>query len=218
MERTLEDLLREEYCTLLPRIRCVAEALEAEVRYLLIPFMRRLENHERVVVRARVKECESAIASLKRRKEYWRFGDDGAPPLSLTALRDLAGVRVLAFPKRRVLEIDEAIRTRFASWTADPVPAVQGTANSVALKYYGHRCDGDGICAEIQLMPMLVGLFWEVEHAALYKPAERLRGVDLSLKMQSRYRDVIRALESFETDFESLAGAPTAELPSEAES
>jgi hypothetical protein len=206
--RKLEDVLREEYFALLPHMRQTADSLEAEVRYLLIPFMRQLERHERIVVRARVKECESAIAALKRRNEFWRIAAAKAPMHSLMRLRDLVGVRVLAFPKRRIPEIDETLRARFANWTADPVPAAQGGSSSQALKYYGHRCAEDEICAEIQLMPLLIGLFWEVEHAALYKPAERLKGIESSLKMQATYKDVIRALENFEMEFETRVGAP----------
>ncbi len=36
-ERTIEDRLREEYFELLPDIRRVAEHLEAEVRYCVLP-------------------------------------------------------------------------------------------------------------------------------------------------------------------------------------
>lgn len=54
---------------------------------------------------------------------------------------------------------------------------------------------------------MLVGLFWEVEHGALYKPGERLRQVEISTRMQKHYADVIRALARFEQEFDAIAAA-----------
>jgi ppGpp synthetase/RelA/SpoT-type nucleotidyltranferase len=214
-ERTAEDHLRDEYFTLLPRIRETAEELEAEVRYLLVPFLRGRQSYERIAVKSRIKECESAIASLRRRQETGKFLAPGSGCLSLRSLNDLAGVRILAFPRHRILEIDNAIRARFGDWVADPVPAVPGTERSLALKYRGYCNAYCSVRAEVQLMSMLVGLFWEVEHAALYKPGAKLRGMELSLRMRERNAEVIRALSAFESDFESIACAKPS--PTEAE-
>jgi predicted ATP-grasp superfamily ATP-dependent carboligase len=49
---------------------------------------------------------------------------------------------------------------------------------------------------------MLIGLYWEVEHAAIYKPSPRLRGIADSLDMKQRDNDVHAALRAFETEFE----------------
>ena len=167
--------------------------------------MRDLESHEKVVVTSRVKDCESAIAALQRRPEYFKPDDPDWEPPSLRALKDLAGVRILAFPRRRVLEIDEALRRRFPDWTSDPVPSIPGAANLLALKYHGLCHAQCRVRAEIQLLSMLIGLFWEVEHGALYKPGERLRHIEISERMQGHYADVIRALSHFEDEFESIA-------------
>ncbi|HEV7715562.1 MAG TPA: hypothetical protein VGO53_08195, partial [Steroidobacteraceae bacterium] len=88
-KRTTVDRLREEYFSLLPDIRRATEELETEVRYLLFPIARELERHERLVIRCRVKECESAIGALRRRQELQKFeGEEGG---SLKSLNDLAG-------------------------------------------------------------------------------------------------------------------------------
>ena len=207
--RKVEDYLREEYSILLPGVRRATAELETQVRHLLLPVSKDLARHEQLVVRSRVKECESAIEALRRRAEPAEFerGDDAALP-SLTTLNDLAGVRILAFPKRRVVEIDAALRRNFPHWTPDPVPPLPGCANSLALKYHGYLDTSCRVRAEIQLMSMLVGMFWEVEHAALYKPGEQLRLLGIALKMQPRYVDVIRALNMFEAEFETLTNAP----------
>jgi len=197
-KRTVEDRLRSEYFELLPHIRRVADEVETEVRYLLIPVMRNLESHEKIVVRSRVKDCESAIGAIHRRPEYFKLDDPTEEPPSLQSLKDLAGVRILAFPKRRMLEINEVLRDRFGHWTADPVPPIPGTTSLLALKYHGFCSPHCHVRAEIQLISMLIGLFWEVEHGALYKPGERLREAEISTKMQNHYAEVIRTLSSFE--------------------
>jgi ppGpp synthetase/RelA/SpoT-type nucleotidyltranferase len=205
--RTIEDQLRSEYFDLLPHIRRIADEAETEVRYLLIPVMRDLESHEKIVVKSRVKDCQSAIHALRRRPDYFKLEDPICEPPSLRVLKDLAGVRILAFPKRRVMEIDEALRDRFDNWTADPVPPIPGTTNLLALKYHGLCSPHCRVQVEIQLISMLIGLFWEVEHGALYKPGERLRQVEVSERMQGHYADVIRALTRFEQEFEAAATA-----------
>jgi ppGpp synthetase/RelA/SpoT-type nucleotidyltranferase len=203
--RTIDDHLRSEYFDLLPHIRRVADEAETEIRYLLMPIARNLESHEKLVVKSRVKDCESAIGALHRRPEYLELDNPSCEPPTLRTLKDLAGVRILAFPRRRVLEIDEALRDRFGSWTADPIPPIPETANLLALKYHGYCGPHCRVQAEVQLISMLIGLFWEVEHGALYKPGERLRQVEISQRMQENYADVIRALSSFEEKFETIA-------------
>jgi ppGpp synthetase/RelA/SpoT-type nucleotidyltranferase len=179
-ERTIEDRLREEYFDLLPDIRRVVDELEAEVKHCLVPISLRLDKHERLVVTSRVKECESALDSLRRRQEGATF-DSGRPELySLVSLNDLAGVRVVVFPPSRWAEADRKLRKRFPSWKADPVP---GYDEPLASKYFGYCRASDKIRAEFQIVPILTALFWEVEHSVIYKPSPRLKGVGRSLEM-----------------------------------
>lgn len=200
--RKIEDRLREEYFDLLPNIRRVLNELEAEVKHCLIPISLRLEKHERLIVTSRVKECDSAVDSLRRRQEGATFDTDRPERYALTSLNDLAGVRVLAFPRARLGEADQQLRTRFPSWRPDPVAGHDG--EPLASKYYGY-CKASGkIRAELQIVPMLTVLFWEVEHSVIYKPTPRLRGVARSLDMQQRTMDVLNALRAFEEEFANL--------------
>jgi len=203
-ERTVEDRLREEYFDLLPDIRRVADELEAEVKHCLVPVSLRLDQYERLVVTSRVKECESALDSLRRRQEGATF-DSGRPELySLDNLKDLAGVRVLVFPRSRLAEADRNLRQRFQAWTADPIPGYDENDEPLALKYFGYCRASDRIRAEFQIVPMLTALFWEVEHSVIYKPSPSLKGVARSLEMQQRTRDVLMGLKAFEDEFARL--------------
>jgi hypothetical protein len=56
------------------------------------------------------------------------------------------------------------------------------------------------INAEYQVVPMLIGLFWKVEHSAMYKFGK----VADSKEMQTYRADVQSALLRFETEFESF--------------
>lgn len=75
---------------------------------------------------------------------------------------------------------------------------------TLAFKYHGLCRANDRITGEYQIVSMLTGLFWEVEHSAIYKPTPRLGGITRSLTMQERTSDVHRALWAFEQEFERL--------------
>lgn len=202
--RTVEDRLREEYFDLLPDIRRVVGELEAEVKHCLLPISLRLHRYERLGVTARVKECESAIDALRRRRELRTFDRKRPRLYSLLDLNDLAGVRILAFPHSRFAQADRKLRKQFPSWTPDPIPGVDDNDEPLALKYHGYCKASNRIRAEFQIVPMLTALFWEVEHSVIYKPSPSLKGVAGSWEMQQRTRDVLRALNAFEDEFANL--------------
>jgi len=199
----IEDMLRAEYFSLLPEIRKVVWQLETEIRYETLSILHSLNHYEQLIVKSRVKECESAIRALQRRQEGRVFNSDRPEEYSLLTLPDLAGVRVLIFPRSRVVEVDGRLKGRFAGWTPDPVRDEGGIA--LALKYIGYCSGVSGkVRGEYQVVPMLVGLFWEVEHSAMYKPDPSLRGIGTSTQMKMLKADVEDALKRFETGFESF--------------
>ena len=203
--RTIEERLRDRYFALLPEITRVGEELEARVKHCLLPVTSILKQYERVAVRCRVKECPSSIDSLRRRQEGGTFDPDRPEKYDLTQLRDLAGVRVLVFPEGLTERVDAALRTEFVGWDADPVIANIGDSReTLALKYF-ERCRSTvTIRAEYQIVSMSVGLFWDLEHSAIYKPAPELRGAMRELGIRERSAEVIRALRSFERAFQEL--------------
>ena len=198
--RTVEDQLREEYFQLLPEIRRVAGQLQSQISYHLLPVANTLDAFEQLIVKSRIKECESAVDALRRRQELATFDDEQPNRYSLTKLNDLAGVRILLFPRKRIDEVDRVLREIFDSWTADHL-LVEGEV--LALKYHGYSPVGDRVRGEYQIVSMLTGLFWEVEHPAIYKPSPRLKGAVKSLAIEQRTSEVYRALQAFEDEFEA---------------
>ena len=201
--RTVEDRLREEYAGLLPGIRRVVEYLETEVRHCVLSVYLDLRKYEQIVVKSRIKTCESAVDALRRRQQFGIFDLERPNIYRLADLNDLAGVRVLAFPRKRVEEINEKLCEQFPRWTSDPVKS-EGENDLIAHKYYGSCEASTSIRGEIQIVSMLTGLFWEVEHSAFYKLDPELKGVDRGGRMQERVQGIYRALASFEEGFEDL--------------
>ena len=201
-ERTVEDRLREEYFLLLPDVRRILEELEAAVRHCLLPLSSKLDKYERLVVSSRIKDCESALDALRRRREGAIFDSDQPGAYTLTALNDLAGVRVLAFPRSRLMEAGKVLRTQFFSWISDPVPADDESEGPLAFKYQGCCVSSTKVRAELRIVPMLSGLFWQIEHSTIYKPTPQLKGVVQSLEMRQRTSDILRAPRTFENEFE----------------
>jgi hypothetical protein len=159
--------------------------------------MHSLRPYEKLVVKSRVKECESALNTLLGPKEGRTFDPAKAEGYSLSQLPDLAGVRVLVFPNRRLVQVDEVLRDRFADWTSKPIPYGSGLAK--APKYFGccNEISRDIRC-EYQVVPMLLGLFYEVEHSAMYK----FRPAANSTDMLNRRTNVEDSLISFEEGME----------------
>jgi hypothetical protein len=159
-----------------------------------------LRSYEQLVVKARVKECESALKTLRRedQKNEGKILDPENPgAYSILNLPDLAGVRVLVFPDSRLLEVDEALREHFPGWISKPVKDDSGVA--LAPKYYGHCHNVNArVQGEYQVVPMLLGLFGEVEHSAMYKFKE----VADSPRMKLLRAEVERSLAHFEEGIE----------------
>jgi len=197
--RTPEDRLRQQYFDLLPEIQRVVWQLEAEVRYHTLSILHNLGTGEQLVVDSRVKECESALEKLLRIKglEGRRFDPDCAGEYSLLDLPDLAAVRVLVFPNRRLDEVDRTLRAHFQDWTAKPLKDRKHEV--LAPRYFGYCKEVSGaVRAEYQVVPMLLGLFWRVEHPAMYK----FRRVANSRQMRRRRDEVEHVLAHFEQGIE----------------
>jgi len=203
--RTVEDRLREEYFKLLPDLRRTLFALDSDVRRHLLPIIINLKPYEQVRIASRLKECESAVDALRRRQEGGGFDPDTPESYSLSALRDLASIRVLVFPSQRIDYVHGALLPLLTDWKSDPVRGIDPEGPPLAPKYYG-RCASGGttVTAEIQIVPSLIGLFWEVEHSALYKTAPELQGVMRLSRMKDRRNSVYSALRDFEIEFERV--------------
>jgi hypothetical protein len=205
--RSIEDQLREEYFALLPEMTRLAEHLKTQIEYSILPIARKLKFHKSLVVKARVKDCNSAISKLEkinpndplgRRNPGGVFDRDHPELYTLRSLRDMVGIRVLAFPSGRAADVDSLLRTEFLDWKPDHVIE---DGQQLAFKYNGKHSEfSKDIWCEYQIMSALIGLFWEVEHAAIYKQVPGLKG--LGPLMQEQTSAVNRALKGFEDEFE----------------
>ncbi len=179
-------------------------ALLTEVNHILLPTILALDPYEQIIVKGRLKDSESAVDALRRRQEIGRFDIDHGESYSLTALPDLVGIRVLAFPQRRLQDVRRILEAepRLSSWKSDHIPSQNPAQPTLAFKYHGAWNSMDTLRSELQIVPLLVGLFWEVEHSAIYKPTPKLLGIAGSIPMKDRNDAVLRALQQFEQEFD----------------
>lgn len=200
--RTAEDRLREEYYLLSPEIKRVVHQLQTRVSYLLLPVTLDLKHHERIHIEARAKECDSAIGALRRRKEGKRFIEEALATYTLTDLPDLAGVRVSAFPRSRLEDVHAIIRDEYGEWVPDPVKT-GAPPRFLAWKYHGYCSASPRIRAELQVVSMLTGLFWQVEHGAFYKPRDPvLMGAACKVALREQTERVYDAFDELENTLE----------------
>ncbi len=212
-ERTIEDRLREEYFDHLAEVRRVLSQLETEIRYHSLSILHGLKPYEQLVIRSRIKDCESAVKALRRRQEFDTFDPATPESYSILSLRDLAGVRVLVFPHGKLMEANNALSKHFFGWLPDPVIGDDG--GTLAYKYSGVCTEASTkVVAEYQIVPMLIGLFWEVEHSAMYKPVPALKKrIEKSSRMKQLRSNVEVALSQFEEEFENFVLEDTEAAP-----
>jgi hypothetical protein len=112
---------------------------------------------------------------------------------------------VLVFPNDKLLKVDREIQQHepFKDWKSDPVKYARGYAQTP--KYYGTWADvSSRVLGEYQVVPMLIGRFWEVEHSAIYKPAGWAKGADRDHDLKNLRTKIEVALSRFEQKFEEF--------------
>lgn len=81
------------------------------------------------------------------------------------------------FPAAVGTRPNHLLREHFSSctpeWTSDPILGGNDRDETIAFKYHGYCGTNANVRGELQVVPMLIGLFWEVEHSAIYKPSPK---------------------------------------------
>jgi len=195
------DRLRREYFHLLPQMQKLKILLEANIKWHFKSFAYELKKYQRLEFESRIKECDSAIESLRRKKHKQGERDfDDSQSYSLKDLKDLIGIRILVFPVSLITEAGEVITSKFRNWETDH----EKHGDVQILKYDGFLDEDKKIRCEIQLVPMLTGMFWEVEHSALYKPHPKYKNVKEDLKLKRLYTEILNKFAEFEKTFEEV--------------
>jgi len=189
--------LREEYFLLLPTMQKAKFLLESQIRWHLQSVIYNLKPYQRIEIKSRIKDCESAINSLRRRREGIFDPDQ---QYSLSELKDLVGFRILVFPEDLIPNVNKTITDKFSSLDSDPVLKNNNKENVIAHKYHG-KINKDTFQSEIQIVPMLIGLFWEVEHFTLYKQHPFLKGV-INEDLKNKNDEILDSLIEYSRIFE----------------
>jgi ppGpp synthetase/RelA/SpoT-type nucleotidyltranferase len=196
-ESKIINNLRNEYFRLLPVMLKTRFLLESKIRWCLQSVIYNLKQYQRIEIKSRIKDCESAINSLRRRREGIFDPDQ---EYMLVELKDLVGFRVLVFPEDLISEVNRIIVANFSLLESDPI--LTKKSKIIAHKYYGLVNSDDKFQSEIQIVPMLVGLYWEVEHFALYKQDPSFKGI-ISEELENKNEEILNALSEFSAIFEN---------------
>lgn len=201
--KIVEDYLREEYYGLRRELIKMMTSLETQIRWYLRDIIFNLKKHERIEIKTRIKDCESAIGTLKKDIEFNTFEND-PNKYKLTNLKDLVGIQIRVFPRHLILDVNTILIDKFPSWLSNHTYSEDKT-DILAHKYYGLIDNiNNNVRCEIQIVPMLVGLFWEVEHFAYYKPYPELINIKKNLEMQQIVQEIGNKFKEFDEVFERI--------------
>ncbi|MBX9587126.1 MAG: hypothetical protein K2X50_07685 [Gammaproteobacteria bacterium] len=90
--------------------------------------------------------------------------------------------------------INELIKKEF-SWNMDET-------FRYGFQYQGKIKENENIGCEIQIVPMLIGKYWEVEHFVLYKPLPLYKDIKKDCpEIKELYDKICETLEDFEKKF-----------------
>lgn len=205
---TDEARLKHEYEELLPKMKKLQSLLDASLRWYLKDEMVSLTHSERIDISSRFKNCESAINKLKRILRNKKEGEskssiDPNHYYSLTKLKDLVGIRISVFPASKVKIFRQLIADKFADWQEDVDPKHSEIS---FYKFHGllPHPEYNDIKCEIQIVPMLIGKFWDVEHFMLYKPKPADKNASEHAQMAHIKEDIYGKFKEFEECFEKV--------------
>lgn len=107
----------------------------------------------------------------------------------------------MVFPAGLITKVNKIITTKFRSWKSDHHKLGK---TILCKKYDGLPSKKLKIRCEIQIISMLTGAFWDIEHFALYKPDPAYKGMKENLTMRRLRDEVLVKLAEFEKSFERL--------------
>lgn len=119
----------------------------------------------------------------------------------MVKLKDIVGLRILVFPPSLIKPVNKIIISKFRHWRPDHHKLGK---TIICNKYDGLVNRKLKIRCEIQIISMLTGAFWDVEHFALYKPDPAYKGIKENLTMRRLGDEVLTKLSEFEKTFEKL--------------
>ncbi|HCE5426388.1 TPA: hypothetical protein NHH99_001086 [Legionella pneumophila] len=171
----IEDKLKIEYVDLEDKLYQLMKKVEFRYTNILEELLFNEEKYKKIEICSRVKTCLSSIASLRRRQEGGEFDDN--IKYSILDLKDVIGVRIAVFPHDLLKIIDEKVKNNIGN-------NLTKEDHDDEFKIFKYYYNEDNISVEIQVVPILISKFWDVEHSVYYKPDFRVAHVSASLVMK----------------------------------
>lgn len=193
--------LRREYDIILPQLKKIESFLVTTVAFQLKSIIFDLHEHERIDIKSRIKTFESSISKLgytKRGRNHEGSRKSGFPikddKISLSDITDLVGLRILVFPSHKI-SIMSNLLVGLYPWASDE--------NFLyGLQYQGKIEENENIGCEIQIVPMLLGHYLEIEHFVLYKPCPLYKRINEDCsEIRQLHKEICDKLTDFEQKF-----------------
>ena len=179
----IEKWIQEEYKNLRPALNKLRKKVKKEIRTCLSDFTQSLEPWQRIEIRSRIKECNSAIDSLRKRNFH-----------TLNDLVDLVGIRIVVFPASLAEKVEGVLIDYFKTLVPDHYFYAK---NEIAFrKYNGLTDDTTKIKCEIQIMPEILYSLVEVEHDFFYKVPDK------NLSNENEFHEIVKRLLAYDRALE----------------
>ena len=179
--KILSNDTAKEYSNKIEKFKKIEEKLYFEVCHFLSDDKYNLNEFQHIEITSRIKSYSSAEKKLRNQLELTAHDKS-----SIFDLDDIIGIRISVFPLTLLRNIEKKLDEKFKSWKKE---------KSCHGRYsvYKHRSNYEKANCEIQLVPMLVGKFWDVEHSVIYK-SKLSKNEDLN----KSYDVIINALHDYE--------------------
>jgi ppGpp synthetase/RelA/SpoT-type nucleotidyltranferase len=200
----IEYRLLSEYSKSYPTYKKIRDKAEAIIKYNLIDSLYKKKNWERIEVISRIKEVESAINKLKRKREGRTLEESD----TLATLTDMVGLKIRVFPNDYLEPIGTIIKNAFPIIEEDHEPQQEYGidekdyyADVIRLKYIA-SFKNNNINFEIQIVPFILDAFYEIDHDIIYKPDTKLPNPTLIARlMKEPNQNIVAAIKIWSKSF-----------------
>ncbi|MBU3955132.1 hypothetical protein KJ633_01590 [bacterium] len=166
-ENNVINLLRGEYDSNKEKYYKLLSHSKTTVKNILKNLIINSKAFEQIEVVGRIKTFERCIAKLKKAKEANYLDDE----VKLAEITDIIGIRILTFPNKYIEKIIEIIKKDIVGYK------ISKEDNKEEIDFYKTYITStltgfENIQVEIQILPYLLGKYWDIEHELIYKPQD----------------------------------------------
>lgn len=161
--------LRSEYDNQINKMNGLLDYYKTEIEYLIRELKLNCKKFEKIEFSSRIKTFESCITKLKKKNEANVLTEEA----KLSEVKDLIGIRMLVFPNDYIEVIKRLIMRKHNKFTIEEIDEdKKKECDFIKFFVYFNIEKFNHILVEIQILPYLLGKYWDIEHSLIYKPQD----------------------------------------------